>query len=96
MYRRRLARPTSEEAANVEAALRLWRCGPIGARLALVDRPFLVHGTDWTERALRGTREELAAQLRAIAAEGIDRVEVGVVPYSPAGIEELGRVLELL
>ena len=62
----------------------------------LEDVPFVVQGSDWTERALRGSSDEIAAGLRSIAAMGIEEVQVGVVPYSLAGIERFGRVLEAL
>lgn len=63
---------------------------------ALDDEPFVVQGSDWTHRALRGSPDEIAAGLRAIAGMGIDEDQVGVVPYSTAGVERFGRVLELL
>ena len=62
----------------------------------LEDVPFLVQGSDWTERAVRGSSDEIAAGLRSMAAMGIEEVQVGVVPYSLAGIERFGRVLEAL
>lgn len=51
---------------------------------------------DWCDGSLRGSADELAAQIRAFAAEGLDRLEVGVLPATPRGIEAFAEVLELL
>jgi probable F420-dependent oxidoreductase len=40
--------------------------------------------------------EEIAAELRAYAAEGIDHVQVYLDPQTPAGVEAFAPVLELL
>ncbi len=45
---------------------------------------------------LTGSPEELAASLRALATEGIDRVQVFLVPTTPATVERFGVVLDLL
>jgi alkanesulfonate monooxygenase SsuD/methylene tetrahydromethanopterin reductase-like flavin-dependent oxidoreductase (luciferase family) len=45
---------------------------------------------------LRGTAEELAAVLRAYAAEGIGHVQLWVEPATPTGIAAFAPVLELL
>jgi alkanesulfonate monooxygenase SsuD/methylene tetrahydromethanopterin reductase-like flavin-dependent oxidoreductase (luciferase family) len=57
-------------------------------------------GQDWMagarDTALRGDYAELAAQLRAYQAAGASHVQVWIDPSTPDGIEEFGRVLELL
>lgn len=45
---------------------------------------------------LRGTPEELAAQLRAYAEIGVSHVQVWPEPNTVAGVEAFGRVLEAL
>ena len=45
---------------------------------------------------VRGTAEELAAVLRAYAAEGIDHVQLWIEPITPAGIAASAPVLDLL
>lgn len=59
-------------------------------------RPFLLGGADWTERALRGTDEEIARQLIAFANEGIDQLQVGILPTTRIAVERFGRILEHL
>jgi alkanesulfonate monooxygenase SsuD/methylene tetrahydromethanopterin reductase-like flavin-dependent oxidoreductase (luciferase family) len=45
---------------------------------------------------LTGSAEDLAASLRALAAEGIDHVQIFLAPTTPATVESFGSVLELL
>jgi probable F420-dependent oxidoreductase len=45
---------------------------------------------------LRGTPEELTAELRAYAAEGIDHIQLWIEPITPAGIAAFAPVLALL
>lgn len=46
--------------------------------------------------AISGSPEEIAATLRAFAAEGIARVQISFAPFTPAMVEEFGAVLALL
>jgi alkanesulfonate monooxygenase SsuD/methylene tetrahydromethanopterin reductase-like flavin-dependent oxidoreductase (luciferase family) len=45
---------------------------------------------------LRGTPDEIAAQLRAYAAEGISQIQVFLDPMTLAGVEAFAPVLEAL
>jgi alkanesulfonate monooxygenase SsuD/methylene tetrahydromethanopterin reductase-like flavin-dependent oxidoreductase (luciferase family) len=45
---------------------------------------------------LSGSPEELAAELRALAAEGIGAVEVYLAPTTPASLDGFAVVLEIL
>ena len=45
---------------------------------------------------LTGSIEELAETLRAYAVEGISHIQIVLDPNTPAGIEALAPVLELL
>ncbi|HYI13758.1 MAG TPA: hypothetical protein VEX37_00085, partial [Thermomicrobiales bacterium] len=46
--------------------------------------------------ALTGTPEEIAAGLRAYHDEGIEHIQVHVLPMTAAGIEQFAPVLEAL
>ena len=45
---------------------------------------------------MTGSPEELAASLRALAAEGISHVQIFLMPTTPATVDGFGAVLELL
>ena len=45
---------------------------------------------------LTGSPQELAEQFRSFAREGIDHLQVWVNPTTPAGVEQLGKTVELL
>jgi alkanesulfonate monooxygenase SsuD/methylene tetrahydromethanopterin reductase-like flavin-dependent oxidoreductase (luciferase family) len=45
---------------------------------------------------MTGSPEELAAALRAVAAEGIGHVQIFLMPTTPASVEGFGATLELL
>ena len=45
---------------------------------------------------LTGSPRELAEQFRSFAREGIDHLQVWVNPTTPAGVEQLGKTVELL
>jgi alkanesulfonate monooxygenase SsuD/methylene tetrahydromethanopterin reductase-like flavin-dependent oxidoreductase (luciferase family) len=45
---------------------------------------------------LTGSPAELAEQFRGFAREGIDHLQVWVNPTTPAGVEQLGKTVELL
>ena len=53
-------------------------------------------GAEGSGASLRGTHEEIAAQLLAIAATGITHVQVVASPLGPAGVEGMARVIEHL
>lgn len=64
--------------------------------VALSDEPILLGTSDWARGALRGSTVELADQLRAFAAGGIDEVQVCISPPTTDAMEQFGRVLEEL
>jgi hypothetical protein len=45
---------------------------------------------------MTGSPEEMAASLRALAAEGIDHVQLSLRPATPATVDGFGAVLEIL
>ena len=47
-------------------------------------------------QVLRGTAEEIAVQLRAYAAAGIEHLTLYAFPWQLQTIERLGRVIETL
>jgi FMNH2-dependent dimethyl sulfone monooxygenase len=59
-------------------------------------RSFVIGQSDWGDRALGGSPEEIAAQILAFGHAGIDELQLGFLPTSRASLEGFGRVLELI
>jgi alkanesulfonate monooxygenase SsuD/methylene tetrahydromethanopterin reductase-like flavin-dependent oxidoreductase (luciferase family) len=53
-------------------------------------------GFEGSGASLRGTHEQIAAQLLAIGATGVSHIQVVPSPVGPAGVEGMARVLEHL
>jgi alkanesulfonate monooxygenase SsuD/methylene tetrahydromethanopterin reductase-like flavin-dependent oxidoreductase (luciferase family) len=62
----------------------------------LVDLPGAAGRPRESGRTLTGSIEELAETFRAYAAEGISHIQIVLDPNTPAGIEALAPVLDLL
>ena len=62
----------------------------------LVDLPGAAGRPRESGRMLTGSIEQLAETFRAYAAEGISHIQIVLDPNTPAGIEALAPVLELL
>jgi alkanesulfonate monooxygenase SsuD/methylene tetrahydromethanopterin reductase-like flavin-dependent oxidoreductase (luciferase family) len=78
-------------------------CVAAGRDPATLERSAAVHievgppgSATLSEVPLRGTPEELAAHLRAYAEIGVSHLQICPEPTTIAGIETLGRVLEVL
>jgi probable F420-dependent oxidoreductase len=61
-----------------------------------VGYPDGVNASPWELEPFTGTAEEIAAELRALAREGISHVQISFEPMLPSSIERFQRVLELL
>ena len=68
----------------------------VAAMAAFGDRPVRLGPSDWTERALRGSPEEIAAQMRWLADQGVTHLQLGVLPTTPSNLERLGTAIEVL
>jgi len=64
--------------------------------VAYGDDPVMVGPSDWTERAIRGSPEEIADQMAAFAREGIDHLQVAVLPTTSANVDRFLKSLEIL
>jgi alkanesulfonate monooxygenase SsuD/methylene tetrahydromethanopterin reductase-like flavin-dependent oxidoreductase (luciferase family) len=62
----------------------------------LVDLPSAIARSRVRPERIHGSAEEMAAQLRAFAGEGISHIQLWLNPNSVEGIEEFAPVLELL
>ena len=67
-----------------------------GLMVSLTDEPFTIGHVNWAAGGLRGWPAELAAALRAFAAEGLDEVQLGIWPATPAAVETVGEAVARL
>jgi alkanesulfonate monooxygenase SsuD/methylene tetrahydromethanopterin reductase-like flavin-dependent oxidoreductase (luciferase family) len=68
----------------------------VAVLLALEDRPTTRSFDDETSPPLRGTPGQVADVLRAYADAGVAEVQLVIDPITPAGIERLAPILDLL
>lgn len=81
---------------RVDAACRTYDRDPASLARSLTIQVALPGEAFPGSDPLTGSPEELATELRALAAEGIDAVQVFLAPTTPATVDDFAAVLELL
>jgi hypothetical protein len=73
-------------------------CLPVRAiaRPRVVPAGYPAWNRDGQTPPLTGSAGEVADQFRSFASEGVDHIQAWVNPTTPAGVEQLGKTVELL
>ncbi len=67
-----------------------------GIIVALGDDPIFIGSSDWARGGVRGTPELIADRLLAFRDAGFEQLQIAISPVTVGGVEDFGRVLELL